>query len=194
MRALQERVCGCTVQVVAARRARTQCVSYIVTCHLPVLAAHVYTFCVFDREGPFASVPLWPIFLPEHAFTAFVPAKAPRPTALLLSAPAPPRMPLSPLAAAIALFLLSPSPSPAAAALPLTSIADPLDPPPNIFDPRVFNAFFYSSTYPDLPHDASQVAAHWQTYGLKEGRQACGAFHVLQCLPPPLTSTPLLCP
>jgi hypothetical protein len=91
-------------------------------------------------------------------------------------------MPLSPLAAALALFLLSPSPSPAAAALPLTSIAGP---PPNIFDTRVFNAFFYSSTYPDLPHDASQVAAHWQTYGLKEGRQACGAFHVLQCPPTP---------
>jgi hypothetical protein len=52
----------------------------------------------------------------------------------------------------------------------------------NIFDPRVYNAFFYSGTYPDLPHDETQIAAHWQNNGLAEGRQGCGAFHVKQYL------------
>ena len=56
----------------------------------------------------------------------------------------------------------------------------------NIFDPRVYNFYFYLNTNPDLIeagiNTPSQAESHWKNNGINEGRQACGSFHVLQYL------------
>ena len=56
----------------------------------------------------------------------------------------------------------------------------------SIFDPRVYNYYFYINTNADLREASlfskAEAAQHWETYGINEGRQACGSFHVLQYL------------
>src|SRR5262249_6185761 len=49
-------------------------------------------------------------------------------------------------------------------------------------DPRVFDAAFYLSLYPDLRNafgnDAAAARSHWLTYGINEGRRAARTFDV----------------
>eukprot|EP01084_Bolivina_argentea_P115522 205418_1 len=56
----------------------------------------------------------------------------------------------------------------------------------NIFDPRVYNYYFYVTTNSDVISNniqtEQQAANHWQKIGIFEGKQACGSFHVLQFL------------
>eukprot|EP01084_Bolivina_argentea_P076769 139172_1 len=56
----------------------------------------------------------------------------------------------------------------------------------NIFDPRVYNYYFYVGTNADIISSnittEQKAANHWQQIGIFEGRQACGSFHVLQFL------------
>eukprot|EP01084_Bolivina_argentea_P178150 307969_1 len=56
----------------------------------------------------------------------------------------------------------------------------------NIFDPRVYNYYFYVTTNSDIISanitTEQKAANHWQNVGIFEGRQACGSFHVLQFL------------
>jgi hypothetical protein len=51
-------------------------------------------------------------------------------------------------------------------------------------DPRVFNVYFYLTTNADLPKTwgPQEAQQHWLSHGIAEGRQACGAFHMLQYL------------
>ena len=56
----------------------------------------------------------------------------------------------------------------------------------SIFDPRVYNYYFYINTNPDLREanlfSKEQAATHWESHGIHEGRQACGSFHSVQYL------------
>eukprot|EP01084_Bolivina_argentea_P135331 238489_1 len=55
---------------------------------------------------------------------------------------------------------------------------------PSIFDPRVYNFYYYVQHNPELTqsqiYTVNQAAEHWQSIGIVEGLQACGSFHVLQ--------------
>ena len=56
----------------------------------------------------------------------------------------------------------------------------------SLWDPRVYNYYFYINTNPDLREaglfSKEDARNHWLTYGIEEGRQACGSFHTLQYL------------
>lgn len=56
----------------------------------------------------------------------------------------------------------------------------------SLTDPRVYNFYFYLNTNPDLTaagiKTVAQAQQHWLTFGINEGRQACGSYHVLQFL------------
>eukprot|EP00823_Brevimastigomonas_motovehiculus_P008153 TRINITY_DN7427_c0_g1_i1.p1 TRINITY_DN7427_c0_g1~~TRINITY_DN7427_c0_g1_i1.p1 ORF type:complete len:442 (+),score=106.78 TRINITY_DN7427_c0_g1_i1:52-1377(+) len=52
-------------------------------------------------------------------------------------------------------------------------------------DAHIYNYYFYSNANPDLAIKISspeQAKIHWLTFGMKEGRQACGSFHSIQYL------------
>jgi hypothetical protein len=50
----------------------------------------------------------------------------------------------------------------------------------DLTDPAVFDPVFYAAKYPDLAAagitTTDQLATHWATFGVKEGRQGCAAF------------------
>ena len=56
----------------------------------------------------------------------------------------------------------------------------------SIFDPRVYNYYFYVLTNSQIILSnlttESEAANHWSTIGIYQGLQACGSFHVLQFL------------
>ena len=56
----------------------------------------------------------------------------------------------------------------------------------NIYDPRVYNYYFYVTTNSDIISSnittEKEAANHWKTIGILQGKQACGSFHVKQFL------------
>jgi hypothetical protein len=70
----------------------------------------------------------------------------------------------------------------AAAAIPIPSLLN-VSMNEGYGHPAVFSPYFYTNNNPDVPNQSQEDAFnHWVTYGLKEGRQACGSFHVRQYL------------